>query len=607
MGRVKRGLTSKTKIRFSLTWLSIATWLGSILIFVLLLYIGTNKFQGTIDDTDFGRMGVFLALLVSTILIGVVAFLTAVVNITLNLLRRSKKKSQSKLSSTFRLLVSLTLFPLFFVHRYFKPFGFIRRLRKKGIGKVLHIKIGTPAKLLKQGVVWIFVFVTFWIWFIGYAGVALMVGSSVGLVGEPIPIAGTGSMYPTFPKGQGKTPQELAQEVVGYPGMRPYPNGLTLFDKRYFGHELDRGDIASFFNEKTVAITEEEYGLASGFVKRIIGLPGDVIEIREGLVYLNGEPLMEPYIARARSTFGGTFISECKKVEVPEGQLLVLGDNRTASQDSRFEELGLISYGDIDHVIPFNKQEGEFDKNWRDTSNDLSESAKIILDKDGFLRILNEKRKEAGVKPLEYNGKLEKSAERRGAIMLKHDDFSFEATRSGYTMARAMSEAGYWNPVWGEGPILGYFDENELIEYLFEFPESKKFYTGKDFQDIGVGIIEGDLNNCPTQVIVLHIAGYVPPNYSKEEIEGWKTTLSRLREVQPGWAEVKTWGDFYERNKKDVDRINEIMAMRINSISAIVAKMEKSQWLSQRETEYTYQDKELYEEQEEIATRLNSQ
>src|SRR5258708_6680334 len=44
-----------------------------------------------------------------------------------------------------------------------------------------------------------------------------------------IPISGTGSMYPTFPKGTTATPQEQSKEVVARPMMFPYPNGLTIF------------------------------------------------------------------------------------------------------------------------------------------------------------------------------------------------------------------------------------------------------------------------------------------------------------------------------------------------------------------------------------------
>ena len=66
------------------------------------------------------------------------------------------------------------------------------------------------------------------------------------------------------------------------------------------------------------------------FVKRVIGVPGDEVDIRDGKVYLNGEILDEPYVK------GETFHRELVfPVTVTQGKYLVLGDNREVSKDSR--------------------------------------------------------------------------------------------------------------------------------------------------------------------------------------------------------------------------------------------------------------------------------
>ena len=66
-------------------------------------------------------------------------------------------------------------------------------------------------------------------------------------------------------------------------------------------------------------------------VKRVIGLPADVIRFSEGKVYRNGEELNEPYLLEQGSTYSA--IAEFK---VPDDALFVLGDNRYYSNDSRF-------------------------------------------------------------------------------------------------------------------------------------------------------------------------------------------------------------------------------------------------------------------------------
>jgi signal peptidase I len=78
-----------------------------------------------------------------------------------------------------------------------------------------------------------------------------------------------------------------------------------------------QGDIIVFHFPRD---PKEEY------IKRIIGLPGDDVEILNGLVYINGQPLDENYLDVTMNYNG--------KWRVPEGQLFVLGDNRNNSSDS---------------------------------------------------------------------------------------------------------------------------------------------------------------------------------------------------------------------------------------------------------------------------------
>lgn len=75
----------------------------------------------------------------------------------------------------------------------------------------------------------------------------------------------------------------------------------------------------------------------SRFVKRVIGIPGDTIEIRDGVVYLNGVALDEPYIKEAPR-------DNMPRITVREGHVFVMGDNRNNSLDSRHPPVGQVPY-----------------------------------------------------------------------------------------------------------------------------------------------------------------------------------------------------------------------------------------------------------------------
>lgn len=76
--------------------------------------------------------------------------------------------------------------------------------------------------------------------------------------------------------------------------------------------------------------------LERDFIKRVIGVEGDRVSVKDGQVYLNGELLDEnKYLKPSVKTYGGSFLQEGEEVSVPEGYFFVLGDNRSYSSDSR--------------------------------------------------------------------------------------------------------------------------------------------------------------------------------------------------------------------------------------------------------------------------------
>ena len=143
----------------------------------------------------------------------------------------------------------------------------------------------------------------------------------------------------------------FAVQTVAVYGPSSYPNleqGDYLIASKvdYRFHPPQRGDIV---------IIRDPWDTTQNFIKRVIGLPGETIAIRDAHVYVDGRLLVEPYLA---DTERWTFQANMAPRTLGAGQYFVMGDNRNHSTDSR--DFGPITINDVEakawvRVWPFNR------------------------------------------------------------------------------------------------------------------------------------------------------------------------------------------------------------------------------------------------------------
>lgn len=103
-------------------------------------------------------------------------------------------------------------------------------------------------------------------------------------------------------------------------------NDRLIIEKvSYHFKDPQRGDVVVFYPTEIL----EQKNYKDAFIKRVIGIPGDTVEVKQGHVYVNGRQLEEKYINEAPDYPYGP-------VSIPEGHYLVLGDNRNNSYDSHY-------------------------------------------------------------------------------------------------------------------------------------------------------------------------------------------------------------------------------------------------------------------------------
>ncbi|HEX2946442.1 MAG TPA: signal peptidase I [Clostridia bacterium] len=185
-----------------------------------------------------------------------------------------------------------------------------------------------------------------WEWIVVFAAAFILVAFLNTTVFATTQVRQT-SMQDTLMEGQ-----HLFIEKLTYLFGNPAREDIIVFiENQYPRNYIDR--VKVFLTDVSEVFVPVESKTNVRLVKRVIGIPGDEIDIRDESVYRNGEKLEEPYVKGVTYTREVIF-----PIKIPAGKYLVLGDNREVSKDSR--TFGLIDRSQIEgkavfRFWPFNK------------------------------------------------------------------------------------------------------------------------------------------------------------------------------------------------------------------------------------------------------------
>ena len=139
--------------------------------------------------------------------------------------------------------------------------------------------------------------------------------------------------------------QFIKPTIVRQSSMEPnfYDSDYLFVSKQaYLFSEPKRGDVVVFHSSLL-----QENGEEKLLIKRVIGEPGEEIDIIDEKVYVDGEMLEEEY------TMDGTTYGDVQDLVIPEGEYFCMGDNRDVSVDSRDPDVGCVSEDEIVGKVVF--------------------------------------------------------------------------------------------------------------------------------------------------------------------------------------------------------------------------------------------------------------
>lgn len=160
------------------------------------------------------------------------------------------------------------------------------------------------------------------------------------------------SMYSTLSQGDKLWLNRIPRTMKKLPKRGDIITFEAPTKEKYTQEEIDLNNpIAIYENEPKSLWSKFSYYVLEfkkiSYIKRVIALPGDYVEIKNGKVYVNNEELQEDYLDEGTTTYTSTF----NKFIVPEDSVFAMGDHRSVSRDCR--SFGCIPLNKIESVVAF--------------------------------------------------------------------------------------------------------------------------------------------------------------------------------------------------------------------------------------------------------------
>lgn len=412
-------------------------------------------------------------------------------------------------------------------------------------GEMLASKRTTGKKLLWSGLI-LFLYFPIWLGLLAVIVVNVpLLGFEMGWIDKPTVSRTVGpSMLPT-----------LKEE-----------DSVTLLSPKK--NKIERGDIVTFDNIETEG---------SSYIKRVVGLGGEKILLKQGVVWINGKPLSEVYTYENRPTFGNTFLTECEEKTIDADSVAVMGDNRALSWDSR--AVGWIKTSDITGVVKDTTKPSFMDE------SAIRKFEQVPLDKKKLVSEINGLRSENKLAPLINNSLITAAAQTRAEEISKN----FDKFRNGESSVDAsLLKSGYRSNLNHEYVAYGYLTEKELIGQVKQLEHEKKLFLSEKFVEVGIGVVNRQVGGCEYPIVVTVLSWPSVPSYDQAVIDDWKREVGILTENLPDYQSYVGFSSVDQVKLKELINTTSQMIIIADRISK---KMIAREWLTAED----YRDIRLYE------------